>query len=211
MIPSGSKDPFALRRAAQGVVKILADHNVAIPLGTLSVSPELRSFFDDRLRFYLRDIRGFAYDGVNAVLATGADALPDIIARLTAVAAVRPTPNFEPLATAFKRIKNILAKSSSDEKVDPALLEDGPERDLYSAATRISEETRGLSDYEAILRRTAELRPAVDLFFDKVLVMAEDERIRRNRLALLYWLLSAFTRVADFSEIITSKEKQPTK
>ena len=70
---------------------------------------------------------------------------------------------------------------------------------------------RSLSDYEAILRRTAELRPAVDLFFDKVLVMAEDERIRRNRLALLHWLLSAFTRVADFSEIITSKEKQQTR
>jgi glycyl-tRNA synthetase beta chain len=211
MIPSGSKDPFALRRAAQGIVKILADHRAAIALGTLSVSPELRSFFDDRLRFYLRDIRKFAYDEVNAVLATGADVVPDILARLTAVAAVRPTPNFEPLATAFKRIKNILAKSSPSGEIDPALLEDGPERDLYSAATTIAEETRGLRDYEAILRRTAELRPAIDLFFDKVLVMAEDERVRRNRLALLHWLRSAFTRVADFSEIITSKEKQPTK
>jgi glycyl-tRNA synthetase beta chain len=205
MIPSGSKDPFALRRAAQGIVKILADHRAGMALGTLSVSPELRSFFDDRLRFYLRDVRGFAYDEVNAVLATGADVVPDILARLTAVAAVRPTPNFEPLATAFKRIKNILAKSSPSGEIDPALLEDGPERELYTAATRISEETRDLSDYEAILRRTAELRPAVDLFFDKVLVMAEDERICRNRLALLYWLLSAFTRVADFSELVTSR------
>jgi glycyl-tRNA synthetase beta chain len=211
IVPSGSKDPFALRRAAQGIVKILADHGVGISLGNLAVSPELRSFFDDRLRFYLRDTRGFAYDEVNAVLTTGADALPDILARLRAVAAVRSTPNLEPLATAFKRIKNILAKSAPGGEIDPALLEDGPERDLHASATRISEETSGLSDYEEILRRTAELRPAVDLFFDKVLVMAEDERIRRNRLALLHWLLSAFTRVADFSELITSKEKETTK
>jgi glycyl-tRNA synthetase beta chain len=222
LVPSGSKDPFGLRRAAQGVVKILADRRIPISIDKLigtawieypdsPVTSVMRSFFEERVSYFLREVKGFPYDEVNAVLAVDGLSPYDAWQRCLAVRAMRPTPNFEPLATAFKRIKNILAKSDPGGEIDHALLEDGPERDLYSAATRISEETRGLSDYEAILRRTAELRPAVDLFFDKVLVMAEDERIRRNRLALLYWLLSAFTRVADFSEIITSKEKQPTK
>jgi glycyl-tRNA synthetase beta chain len=199
IVPTGSKDPFALRRAAQGIVKILADHGVDLPLEG--------EFLKERFQYYLREIRGFPYDEVNAVLAVEWQNVPKAIARCEALGRVRKTPDFEPLCAAFKRIKNILAKSTGGGEIDPALLEDGPERELYAAASRISTETSGLTDYETILRRTAELRPAVDLFFDKVLVMAPDEAVRRNRLSLLSWLLAAFTRVADFSEIVvTSKE-----
>lgn len=214
--PSGSSDPFALRRAAQGVVKILADHNLHAPLPELiaaaqpseEAAGQLREFFLDRLRYYLREVRGFRYDEVNAVLAVGAGDVPDAIARCEAVRQVRPTSNFEPLSAAFKRIQNILRKAGGVEQFpgepDAALLEAGAEVELYGQARRVAEETKGSKDYETVLRRTAELRPAVDTFFDKVLVMAEDQRVRRNRLTFLAWLLRAFTRVADFSEIVVS-------
>jgi len=214
--PSGSSDPFALRRATQGVVKILADHSLHAPLSELIVAPQpsqevaaqLKEFFLDRLRYYLREVRGFRYDEVNAVLAVGADDVPDAVARCEAVRQVRPTSNFEPLSAAFKRIQNILRKAGGVEQFrgdpEPSLLEAGAEAELCAQARRVFEETKESRDYETILRRTAELRPAVDTFFDKVLVMAEDERVRRNRLTLLAWLLRAFTRVADFSEIVMS-------
>ncbi len=214
-IPSGSRDPLGLRRAAQGVVKILADRNCLSPLSRLLPAdspPELVEFFKDRLRFYLREVRGFAYDEVNAILAVGADSVPDCVARCEAIAQVRPTENFEPLSMAFKRIRNILSKAGGVDKFpgEPgeALLEEGPERDLHSEARRIFLATADLTDYEAVLRRTADLRPFVDAYFDTVLVMAKDERVRQNRLTLLAWLLRAFTRVADFSEIVTTRERE---
>ena len=138
--------------------------------------------------------------------------VPDAAARCAALAKVRPTKNFEPLAAAFKRIKNILRQAGGAEKFsgdpDETLLEAGAERELHDKARRIFTETSGSTDYESILRRTADLRPFVDRYFDKVLVMAKDERVRQNRLTLLAWLLRAFTRVADFSEIVTTKEKE---
>ncbi len=216
--PSGSSDPFALRRAAQGVVKILADHRLRAPLSQLiaaaqpktEATAELREFFLDRLRYYLREVRGFPYDEVNAVLAAGADDVVDALERCAALQKVRPTENFEPLSAAFKRIRNILTKAGGADKFagepDASPLEAGAERDLYNEARRIFEETQGSGDYEAVLRRIADLRPAVDAYFDKVLVMALDERVRHNRLTMLAWILRAFTRVADFSEIVVGKE-----
>ncbi len=229
--PTGSSDPFALRRAAQGVVKILADHRLRVSLDRLieaafsvqsagkgsqalrPVSPapvhdtsrDLREFFLDRLRYYLRDVRGFRHDEVNAVLASGSYDVVDAIERCEAIQKVRPTENFEPLSAAFKRIKNILAKAGGVEaftgEPDAALLEPGPESDLHNEARRIFDEVSRSSDYTAALSKIAELRPAVDVFFDKVLVMAKDDNVRRNRLTMLAWLLRAFPRVADFSEI----------
>jgi len=216
--PSGSSDPFALRRAAQGVVKILADHRLRAPLSELiaaaqpktEATAELREFFLDRLRYYLREVRGFRYDEVNAVLAVGAEDVADVLERCSALQKVRPTENFEPLSAAFKRIRNILTKAGGAEKFsgepDASLLEPGAESDLYHEAHRIFEATQGSGDYEAALRRIADLRPAVDAYFDKVLVMAPDERVRHNRLTMLAWILRAFTRVADFSEIVVTKE-----
>ena len=220
--PSGSSDPLALRRSAQGVVKILADHElrarledlIAAAQPTPEAARDLRDFFLDRLRYYLREVLSFRSDEVNAVLAGSSGDVPDAVARCQALARVRPTENFEPLSAAFKRIRNILTKAGGagqfSGEPDASLLEAGAEADLYAEARRIIEETKESLDYEAVLRRIAGLRPLVDAYFDQVLVMANDERVRQNRLTLLAWLLRAFTRVADFSEIVVSKEQTST-
>jgi glycyl-tRNA synthetase beta chain len=120
---------------------------------------------------------------------------------------VRPTENFEPLAASFKRIKNILrqAEFTGGGAVDETLLEQGAEADLYVDYKRVKSEVEGQSSYEASLATIASLRPRVDLFFDKVLVNAPDERVRRNRLTLLSNLLTEFSAIADFSEIVTTQ------
>lgn len=207
LIPTGSKDPFGLRRAAQGVVKILAESELPLKLSALTGPDEaLREFMLDRVRYYFRDVRGFAYDEVNAVLAAGWDDLADAGRRLAALQAVRPTPNFEPLAASFKRIRNILrqAQFAGGAAVDEALLEEGPEMALYRAFAAVRSQVREAgADYRVKLQAIATLRPAVDLYFDKVLVNAPDERIRLNRLAMLHQMLTEFSSIADFSEIVT--------
>jgi glycyl-tRNA synthetase beta chain len=206
-VPTGSKDPFALRRAAQGIVKILVEGNLPFAMSQLTTGGELRTFLQDRIEYYFREVRGFKYDEVRAVLAAGYDNLPDVAARLEALREVRPTENFEPLAASFKRIQNILKQAQFSEagKVNEQLLEHGPERDLYDAVRRTKDAVRG-SVYRSDLETIAALRPQVDLFFDKVLVNAKDEAVRRNRLTLLKNLLTEFSTIADFSEIVTEKQ-----
>ncbi|MCX6620892.1 MAG: glycine--tRNA ligase subunit beta [Acidobacteria bacterium] len=212
MIPSGSRDPFALRRAAQGVVKILVEGKVALPLSLLAgADRQLAEFLLERIRYYFREIRGYAYDEINAVLAAASDDLLDVEARLLAVKAVRPTENFEPLAASFKRIKNILrqAQFTHGAAVDPALLEQGPETALQEAFQAVKlnvEPLRSSRQYQPALDAIASLRPAVDLFFDKVLVNAPDANVRQNRLSLLHSLLTEFSSIADFSEIVSGHE-----
>jgi glycyl-tRNA synthetase beta chain len=212
LIPSGSKDPFALRRAAQGVVKILVEANLRIRIKSfVERDAKLLEFFLDRVRYYFRDLRGFAYDEVNAVIAAGWADLSDVAARLEAVKSVRSTPDFEQLAAAFKRIRNILsqAQASLDPSalmpgpVNSAILENGPEADLYSAFKAISFKSSKLPYREALIE-IATLRPAVDLFFDKVMVNVPDEKVRANRLVLLHHLFTSFRYIADFSEIVTN-------
>jgi glycyl-tRNA synthetase beta chain len=197
MVPTGSRDPFALRRAAQGVVKILVEGKLNIKL---EMSAELQAFMLDRIDYYFREVRGFKYDEVRAVLAAGADDLPDVEARLERVQAIRSTPDFEPLAASFKRIKNILKQAEFDQAgaVQLDLLDPGPEQELYAECAR--------AGGQALETRIAVLRPKVDLFFDKVLVNAKDEAVRRNRLTLLKNLLTEFSTIADFSEIVTQKQ-----
>jgi glycyl-tRNA synthetase beta chain len=207
LIPTGSKDPFGLRRAAQGIVKILVEGKLPLLLpALLGENAQLREFFLDRVRHYFREIREFKYDEVNAAVASGWDDLVDVESRLLAIQAVRPTQDFEPLAASFKRIRNILkqAQFAGGGEIQEALLEDGPEKVLFDAfqATRSRVHAGGLS-YEAKLEAIAGMRPAVDLFFDKVLVNAPDENVRRNRLTLLHRLLTEFSAIADFSEIVT--------
>jgi glycyl-tRNA synthetase beta chain len=206
LIPSGSKDPFALRRAAQGVVRILVEGRIEL---RLREAPELQEFLLDRIRYYFREVRGYRYDEVNAVLGSGLPSLPDVEARLEAVRQVRPTENFEPLAASFKRIQNILRQAgfSGGGAIDEALLEAGPERELYDEFQRVRAATHG-SEYLPALDAIAGLRPTVDRFFDKVLVNAPDERIRRNRLTLLSNLLTEFSAIADFSEIVPANTEQ---
>ena len=132
-------------------------------------------------------------------MAAGWSNLVDLEARLVRIQDLRPTPDFEPLAASFKRIRNILEQAKFDrrrQRLTPALLEAGPRQDLY-ASTRASPASR----MESVISR---LRPKVDLFFDKVLVNAPDARVRQNRLTLLNTLLAEFSTIADFSEIVTN-------
>lgn len=203
-IPSGSKDPFALRRAAQGVIRILAEGELSFGLSQLADDEKLREFLLDRVRYYFRDVKGFAYDAVNAVLAAGADDLKDVALRLAAIQAVRQTADFEPVAAAFKRIKNILSKAefAPSQAIDPALLEAGPEADLHAAFVAVKVALSG--DYGAQLTAIASLRPVVDAFFNGVMVNVDNAAVRQNRLTLLHSILSEFSSVADFSEIVTA-------
>jgi len=211
MVPTGSKDPFALRRAAQGIVKILVEARLPYTLESLMDN----EFMRERVQYYFREIRGFKYDEVNAVMAVGVTTLIDLEDRLTKIAAVRSTPDFEPLAASFKRINNILKQAGRFDGaypriplfdphfktyvLDPALLEAGPERELYDAFWD--------KDF-AQLDGIAGLRPVVDKFFDKIMVNAPDENIRANRLTLLHNLLNKFSTIADFSEIVTSGDQK---
>jgi len=229
--PTGSKDPFALRRQANGIVKTIAEHKLPIGLNRLFADAReayrgsaverkfsahdyagaIREFFRERLEFYLRDALGFQYDVVNAVLATDSDDVVDAVARAEAVTKVRPSEDFESISIAFKRIKNILRQASETKKmvadlVDSSVLEEGSEKELAAQVPRTAKSVNTLRSerkYEQALVEISKLRPMVDRFFDKVMVMVDDERVRANRLALLQTLLKEFSTIADFSEIVT--------
>lgn len=219
MIPSGSRDPFALRRAAFGIVRILIEGVHALSISKLCElagagdnEAALRDFLLDRLRYFLRDVRGHRYDEVNAVLSASSDVPLDTAERSQAISKVRPTPDFEPLAVSFKRIKNILEQAGGVDafasgKVDAALLEAGAEQQLHGAFEQVKSKVAGHKNsgaYADALAAIASLRPAVDKFFDDVLVNAKDEKIRHNRLTLLATMLNEFSTIADFAEIVSA-------
>jgi glycyl-tRNA synthetase beta chain len=212
LVPTGSKDPFALRRAAQGVIKIVVEGQLPLRLAELTGGDaQLIEFMVDRLRYYFREVLGFPYDEVNAVLAAGSDEPLDANRRLQAIRQVRPTPDLEPLAASFKRIQNILrqAQFGGSGTVDPALLEAGPETELFEQFTRLRETVqvqRRAANYQQALAAIASIRPQVDRFFDKVLVNAPDATVRHNRLLLLSSLLSEFSTIAVFSEIVVASQ-----
>jgi glycyl-tRNA synthetase beta chain len=216
MQPTGSKDPFALRRQANGIIKTIAERGLRLPISRVFASTKTKdvsAFFRERLEFYLRDVRGFAYDTVNATLAAGSDDVLDAVARAAAVAEVRKSTDFEPIAAAFKRMKNILRQAEETkkrvaEKFDAAALREKEEKALAAEMPRIRdlvEKQRAQGNYREALHEISRLRPLVDAFFDKVMVMVEDEALRANRLALLRALVQDFSTIADFSEIVTEK------
>ncbi len=210
LVPTGSKDPFALRRAAQGVAKILFEARLPVDLPKyIQEYPGLAEFMRERAQFYLRDVLGYAYDEVNAVLAAPLGTLADLADRAEAIHYIRPTEDFEPLAASFKRIKNILRQAQVQHTgmPDAKLLAPGPEEELYAAFVRVREAAGQAGSYREKLAQIASLRPQVDLFFDKILVNDPNPAIRQNRLALLYSLLAEFSSIADFSEIVTSQER----
>jgi glycyl-tRNA synthetase beta chain len=220
--PTGSKDPFALRRAANGIVKILAESGVALPLtldevanvsaNDAAVAAKVRSFFAERLEFYLREARGQAYDVVKAVLAAGSNDVRDAVARAEAVTAVRGSEDFVAVSAAFKRMKNIVSQAkekgfAAGSSVDAALLTNPTEKALAERSSELAEKVKGLrveKTYAAALEQIATLRPQVDAFFDAVMVMAPDAEVRANRLALLEKVLGDFSGIADFSEIVVA-------
>jgi glycyl-tRNA synthetase beta chain len=236
LVPSGSKDPFALRRQANGIVKTIVEHKLPLNLSKLLADARsgyqaseaekkftlsgdayieaVRGFFRERLEFYLRDVLGLAYDVVNATLAAGADDVVDAVARANAVAKVRPSADFESISVAFKRMKNILRQAAETKKrvaepFNPSALTDAEEKKLATAVPQVAQKVKQLSSsrqYEPALLEISRLRPAVDAFFDQVMVMVEDENLRAQRLGLLQTLVNEFSSIADFSEIVTEKK-----
>jgi glycyl-tRNA synthetase beta chain len=223
MEPTGSKDPFALRRAANGIVKILAETTVALPLTLAEVAvaacgqnetlaAKVRGFFAERLEFYLREVRGQAYDVVKAVLAAGAEDVRDAVARAEAVTDVRGSDDFAAVSAAFRRMKNILAQAAEKgippgAHVEDALLTEATEKALAHRSAELAARVSSLrveKNYKVALESIATLRPQVDAFFDAVMVMAPDPKVRANRLALLTRVLGDFSGIADFSEIVTA-------
>jgi glycyl-tRNA synthetase beta chain len=216
--PTGSKDPFALRRAANAIVKILAESELPLTLSNVVNATDSKpankelvaAFLRERLHFYLKDVRGFAYDVVSAVLAAGADDVRDAIARAEALTAARESADFAAISAAFKRIKNILRQA---EEKGFAL---GSPTDVMLAleAEQLADATADLAPEVAKLRQRREyaealaliatLRPAVDAFFDKVMVLDPDPAVRGANLGLIDEVLRGFSGVADFSEIVTA-------
>jgi glycyl-tRNA synthetase beta chain len=231
LIPSGSKDPFALRRQANGIVKTIAEHKLPFRLSELmadartryqgseaekkfsnaAYAESVRSFFRERLEFYLKDARGYTYDVVSAVLAVDSDDVVDAAARAEAVSKVRGSADFESITGAFKRIKNILRQAAEKTKViamrvDSSGLQEESEKELAALIPQTVASVaklRAAHDYEGALLEIAKLRPAIDKFFDKVMVMVDDDNLRANRLALLQTVVKEFSTIADFSEIVT--------
>jgi glycyl-tRNA synthetase beta chain len=237
--PTGSKDPFALRRAANAIVKILGESQLPLALsdlvnaaishshekhafgfdkgksykvGSASEAPNsglTESFLRERLHFYLKDVRGFAYDVVNAVLAADADDVRDAIARAQALTVARESADFAAISAAFKRIKNILRQAQEKGfaiQADAGIVLASEAQQLADAAAALAPkvaELRQQRAYGDALASIATLRPAVDAFFDKVMVLDPDPAIRGAHLALIDGVLRGFSGIADFSEIVT--------
>jgi glycyl-tRNA synthetase beta chain len=232
LVPSGSKDPFALRRQANGIVKVIAEKKLPLQLTDLmrdaragyqgseaekkfiddaKFMESVKTFFRERLEFYLKDVRGYAYDVVKAVLAADADDVVDAVARAEAVKQVLHMPEFLAIGAACKRMRNIL-RQAEEKGIAPAvrfesLPDSAPEEKNLAAyieanAPRV-DALRKKKQYGDALMLLSTAREHVDAFFDKVMVMVEDEKVRANRLALLRTLLKEFSTIADFSEIVT--------
>lgn len=221
LIPTGTADPYALRRQALGIIHIILQKRYPLPLDDLTgeslsilgpllkrpaaeVKTDVLEFFRARFENHLLS-QGHPYDIVAAVLATGIRDLVAAQEKIRAMEQFRFQPDFQPLAVAFKRVVNIV-RDFRDGRVDPSLFAGPEERDLHDAFLRIRKTVLGQiasGDYPAALAEMARLRPPVDAFFESVLVMAEDERIRFNRLSLLQEIAELFHGVADFSRIVT--------
>jgi glycyl-tRNA synthetase beta chain len=220
--PTGEKDPFALRRHALGVMRMLVEKRLPLALSDLlkdaagvfdymptfkDPTAEVTVFMLDRLRGLLRD-RGFAPNEVEAVLAQNPDRVDDVVQRLEAVQAFAALPESASLAAANKRISNILKKNedalAQAGNVDPALLQDAAEKTLYASVQRVQPEVDAAferGDFTGTLKTLAQLRDDVDAFFNDVMVMADDVALRNNRLALLSILHRMMNRVADISKL----------
>jgi glycyl-tRNA synthetase beta chain len=225
--PTGSKDPYALRRAALGVIRILVENEVRVglldqytagvqalasqnktDLSVKDLNEDLLSFFHDRLKVYLRD-QGARHDLIDAVITPQSDDLLDITRRVSALGAFLDTEDGRNLLAGTKRAANILAAEEKKgtaiaSSVEPSLFELDEEKNLFKAVTQsVSAATQAIEneDYSSAMSALATLREPVDSFFEAVLVNAEVENVRANRLALLAMIRQATGAVADFSKI----------
>ncbi|HET9407734.1 MAG TPA: glycine--tRNA ligase subunit beta [Candidatus Sulfotelmatobacter sp.] len=243
LVPSGSKDPFALRRQANAIVKVIAEKKFPLRLNELmrdgragydkseaekkfveeaKFSTSVKNFFRERMEFYLRDVRGYAYDVVKAVLAAEADDVVDASDRCEAVTTIRRDrkEDFESVCVSFKRIKNILSQAGEKGLTIPDSVNEAlngpvgsPQDDLWrlGAVNTYAEYEVRRKDrhYVSALLGIASLRPKLERFFNEVMVMVDDPVVRANRLAILNKLYRSFSTIADFSEIVTEGTANP--
>jgi glycyl-tRNA synthetase beta chain len=217
--PTGEKDPFGLRRAALGVIRIVAEQALALPLDELiaaavagyaarpavkDTSADIGTFIHERLRGYCLEL-GYTANQVEAVLSLRPQRIDLVPKQLEAVRAFNRLPEAQSLAAANKRIGNILKQAGqAASSVDESLFVQDEEKALRSLFSLIRPELESefqRQDYTAGLTRLASLRDSVDAFFDKVMVMDKDERLRRNRVAFLGELHAAMNRIADLSKL----------
>jgi glycyl-tRNA synthetase beta chain len=223
LVPTGSRDPFGLRRAAQGAVRIAFEGGLTVDFERLSAAAaalygnrlhrsaaevwsSLRPFLEDRIRYVL-GLYGYAYDEIEAGLAAGAANLPDLKARVDAIHRVRHEPGFLSVVLAAKRIANIV-KDVPDQALDRDRLTEPAERDLAAAFAALQAEVESAAaagDYERALRRIADLAAVLDRFFVEVLVMDPDEQVRANRIALLQAILRTVSRTARLTEVVVDR------
>ncbi|TAW87851.1 glycine--tRNA ligase subunit beta [Rhizobium ruizarguesonis] len=206
--PTGSKDPFALRRAALGVVRILLERRIRLPLLATTKDGDLLSFFHDRLKVYLRD-QGARHDLIDAVLTSDADDLLMVARRVEALTAFITSEDGKNLLSGTKRATQLLAAEEKKgtviaDGVSPALLTLDAEKELFAAISGASKDASDAvagEDFRSAMEALSKLRGPVDRFFEDVLVNDEDAAIRANRLALLRLIREATGTVADFSKI----------
>ena len=223
LIPSGSEDPYGLRRNAQGIIQIFLHRGWQISLDDLvkeglsimgskiklnldSITNHVEDLFSQRYKTYL-NAEGYPHDAIDAVLSTGLSSIVDIRAKVSALSELKKQPYFEPLAIAFRRVVSILNDEAKGE-VDPGLLNDAAEKNLFAVYLKVKEpvfQHIKNKEFSQALEKIVEIKPAVDGFFDEVMVMVDDVSLRTNRLHLLYQISGLFSELADFSRIILKK------
>jgi glycyl-tRNA synthetase beta chain len=223
LIPSGSEDPYALRRNALGIIQIFLHRGWQVSLDSLvgdglrsmgsklklepeAIKKHVLDLFSQRYKSHL-NAEGFPHDAIDCVLSTGLDSIVDIKAKVAAFSDLKKQPYFEPLAIAFRRVVSIL-KEGSEGEVDPGLLNEPAEKKLFEAYLEVRDPVlRHIQnkEFDQALEKIAEIKPAVDGFFDEVMVMVEDVSLRNNRLYLLHQISGLFSGLADFSRIILKK------
>jgi glycyl-tRNA synthetase beta chain len=223
LIPSGSEDPYGLRRNALGIIQIFLVRGWQISLDNLvqeglslmgsklklepqAIKDHVMDLFSQRYKTYLNG-EGFPHDAIDCVLSTGLDSIVDIRAKVSAFSELKKQPYFEPLAIAFRRVVSIL-NDEAEGDVDPGLLNEPAEKKLFETYLKIQGPVfRHIQnkEFSQALEKIVEIKPAVDGFFDEVMVMVDDVSLRTNRLHLLYQISGLFSGLADFSRIILKK------
>ncbi len=221
-IPTGASDPYALRRQGIGIIQIMLDKGFDFSLTGLiekstalfnadgeirikEISQKIDAFLKSRMSYLLVE-EGFSKDVISSVISIPADNLPDIREKVRGLEKMKTEPDFEPLAVAFKRVVNIIKKAGGFERknVDVSMFEDASESALFTAFGEVKKEVAAdlkTGDFGRVLLNIASLREPVDAFFDGVMIMAEDEKLRENRLALLGSISDLFGVFADFSKL----------
>lgn len=223
LIPTGSEDPYALRRNALGIIQIFLHRGWQVSLDSLvedglrsmgsklklepeAIKKHVLDLFSQRYKSHL-SAEGFPHDAIDCVLSTGLDSIVDIKAKVAAFSDLKKQPYFEPLAIAFRRVVSIL-KEGAEGEVDPGLLNEAAEKKLFEEFLKVRDPVLlhiQNKEFDQALEKIAEIKPAVDGFFGEVMVMVEDESLRNNRLYLLHQISGLFSGLADFSRIILKK------